>query len=260
VRVTAPSGEYTYFQITLQPGESLTKSVACPYPPSEPSSVNVRIAWPDNLQQAALWVLFEQSAVNRVVGDRGWRYPKPLFAPPDSQLWNDAIVLAPDGQLHSARSPQFAYRSSLRERFARTRAKQQQPISLPQALMPTLETHSNGMMWPGSDFVVSRMNVLISPSRASSVATLPGPFEGYESRPTTRDYFYAISLDSADWAYRIEPGTDGAPGTLWLTPTATAIETVRKSLAELDQALAESAEPNAKEKERPAAKDAPPKE
>ncbi len=41
VRVTAPSGEYTYFQITLQPGEGLTKSVVCPYPPSEPTSVNV---------------------------------------------------------------------------------------------------------------------------------------------------------------------------------------------------------------------------
>ncbi len=228
-----------------------------------------RIAWPDDLKQAALWALFDQEHINRLVGDRHWRYPKPMFARPDPRLWNDAIILAPDGELHSARSPQFAYRSRY-ESIAGERAKQQQRISLPEGLMPALETHSEGMIWPGHDFVITRLDVLTSPSRAHSEATLPRDFSERRSPPKKRDYFYSISVDAKDWAYRIEPGTDGSPGTLWLTPTAVAIETVRKSLAELDQALAKSAAPDAKEKEKAttadapakdaAAKDAPPKE
>jgi hypothetical protein len=98
------------------------------------------------------------------------------------------------------------------------------------------EKWSEGMDWPGSQYVIRRLEVLIPTPRISSIEELPQASE----RPVSiRQFFYGIDLPAADWSYRIEPGTEDKPGTLWLTPTAEAVEKVRAALAEIEPAKSE---------------------
>jgi hypothetical protein len=97
--------------------------------------------------------------------------------------------------------------------------------------------------WPGDGYVIGTLEVLLAQDGVAAPDDLPTNVQQAKEMAV----FHGITLNSADWSYRIEPGAADKPGTLWLTPTADAIEKVRAALAEIDQAreAAEKAEAEA---------------
>jgi hypothetical protein len=100
-----------------------------------------------------------------------------------------------------------------------------------------------GINWPGNEYRIESLQVLIPDDPLTSLEELTKAAApevrdgrgrgGLESR---RGQFNAIDFKSADWSYRIERGSAGKPGTLWLTPTPEALEKARTAVAEINQA------------------------
>jgi hypothetical protein len=98
----------------------------------------------------------------------------------------------------------------------------------------------NGIQWPGQEYRFNQLHMLSFDRNIATVeelkqtqSTVSRSSRGFRNRLVP---FHGITLDAADWGYRIEPGADGKPGKLWLTPTDAAVEKVRSALAEIDQA------------------------
>jgi hypothetical protein len=181
-------------------------------------------------------------------------------------------LIEPNGTVHAT---SFRDGMTLSARsFDRGKPRESKPRSILSSL-PTVEIrddpnfeHPEKINWPGNEYVIDRVELLYSRAGVATWQQLQEMKEQKQEVDTPRAQtirsmqlrrqreFYVIALDSADWTYRIEPGTDGAPGTLLLTPTDAAIETVRKTLTELDQAVAESAARSEEKRKELEAKDA----
>jgi hypothetical protein len=206
---------------TLQPGEGLSRTVVCPEPPTEPAQLTVRADWTDSLKDKPLWLSFDPDDVYRQVAEERWQASLPWR----SMVYRK-LLIAPDGALVASRP--FLGRevssTSLRQAY----------------VFPEMGRNSiynelkEGIQWPGKDYVIGAVEVLIPAPPISSPEQLPQPYDG---RPRgNRQTFHAIRLQGTDWTYRIERGSAGKPGTLWLTPTREAQEKVRAAVAEFDQA------------------------
>jgi hypothetical protein len=101
-----------------------------------------------------------------------------------------------------------------------------------------------GIRWPGRDYRVDQLEVLLPERQLTSLDELNRPAaepdtgasgrRGFGAGQATRRYFYGIALSTTDWSYRIDRGTADELGTLWLTPTDESVEKVRTALAEID--------------------------
>ena len=245
--------EFVLLNLALQPGQSLTRTMVCPATPPVPTNVTVHIAWPTELAEEPIWCRFRQNAVCRPVSGTKWFLSHNL-----SETNCGGLILAPNGDVipdcGSVLSDTGPGRSkSIRAYTAYNRGAN----SLSEAL--------RAIEWPGKDYRIIDIEVLISRDHLHSAddwaKQLPSEVDRkvYGRSPTPRlrtgnGYFNGVTLNSADWSYRIEPGTGDEPGTLWLTPTADAVEKVRAALAEVDEArqAAEKARAELEEKQRPA--------
>jgi hypothetical protein len=251
MRVSNTVGESFSSNFTLQPGEGLTRTVVCPEPPTQPSQVFPRIVWPQDLADRPLWFRFQAGEVYRPVESTRWYSPVPMFDADVSR--HKEAVIAPDGTMMSA-IRQWLMASGQRESDEKKRSA---PYVVMQ--MGSNELYSKrpeGFVWPGEKYVSRVIQVLYPASGITSPDQLPQPSASFNPR-RNHQVFNLIGLPSADWSYRIEPGAADKPGTLWLTPTADAIEKVRAALAEIDQEREAAAKAQAEAKKARAARQTP---
>jgi hypothetical protein len=262
INLRAPTQETTHSFLSLQPGEGLTRTFVCPPSTPEPAKVKPRIVWPDDLANRAIWFRFHKRDVYRPAEKQRWHARKHLLETSTDLPFSGDLepLIEPNGTVHAML---FRDGMTLSSRaFGRGKQTESKPRSILWSL-PTVDFRENNLDrtehpdtidWPGKEYVIQRLELLVSNAGVVNWEQL----NELPDRPDTRSQkrFYVVALESADWGYRIEPGTDGAPGTLWLTPTDAAVETVRKTLTELDQALAESAARSEEKKKELEAKDA----
>jgi hypothetical protein len=102
-----------------------------------------------------------------------------------------------------------------------------------------------GINWPGENYRISALQILIQEERRRALFSIdelmdaspdggPGGRGGVVSK--RYHYFSGIEFSADDWSYRVEPAAADKPATLWITPTAEAVEKVRAALAEIDTA------------------------
>jgi hypothetical protein len=253
VNVHNTAGESLLTRFTLQPGESLTRTIICPDPPTVPAKVTARIAWPEDLREISLWFRFEGN-VKRIVAEREW-FPPAALIPRESEEGyppGRELFVSPTGEMVAA----YRLLSGVRGGGGRSRGRGGRGLgarstdlaevrdvlpnfSAGQGIDPIKELAT--IDWPGSDYRIPSVEVLRPDGVLTSVEQLravvvesrtggvPPPRSGFARS------FNSITLPSADWAYRVEPGESDNPGTLVLTPTQEAIEKLRAALAEIDQ-------------------------
>jgi hypothetical protein len=233
--------------VTLQPGEGLRRTIVCPDPLAETVKLTARVAWPADLAEKPLWFRFQEDFVYRPLTRENWKrriqianeifgsHRGPLIAP-------NGDTITPSWQsLSGGFGPAYmfggllqlskAYAFDERSNFG-GRGRGREPMSV----IPAFD-------WPGDGYVIGTLEVLLAQDGVAAPDDLPTNVQQAKEMAV----FHGITLNSADWSYRIEPGAADKPGTLWLTPTADAIEKVRAALAEIDQAreAAEKAEAEA---------------
>jgi hypothetical protein len=247
------AGEHMLSRFTLQPGESLTRTVICPDPPTVPSKVVARIAWPEDLRERSLWFRVDRN-VTRLVAEKEWSPPAPLIPreleqgyPPGRELF-----VSPNGEIIAAFRLLSGATTGRGGRGRRgglgARATDLTGVRdvLPSSISARLDNDSIAALaaidWPGNEYRIPNVEILRPYGELTSVEQLkivvaesrtggtPVPRSGFARS------FNAITLPSADWSYHVEPGESDKPGTLWLTPTEDAIEKLRAALAEIDQA------------------------
>jgi hypothetical protein len=254
VRVHNTAGESLLTRFTLQPGESLTRTIICPDPPTVPSKVVARIAWPEDLRERSLWFRVERN-VKRLVAEKEWSPPAPLIPrelddgyPPGPEL-----VVLPNGDMVAANRLLSGVTggSSGRGRRGGLGARATDWTGVRDVLPTSVSMRRAGaesikelaaIDWPGNDYRIPSVEILRPYGELTSIEQLrmavaesrtggtPPPRSGVARS------FNAMTLPSADWAYHIEPGESDKPGTLVLTPTAEAVEKVRAALAEIERA------------------------
>jgi hypothetical protein len=240
--ITTPSKEYKWMQITLHPGEGLSKTIVCPKEPPQPENLVTRIQWPDDLENESLWFQFGSSDAIRRTDDGGtWRYSSGLFLQPS----NGGALVEPDGTVHDIRYelPQRTLLSSARGRGrgASDRDRNHLPVVTysTEAIGDTAE-----LKWPGRHYVIESIDVLRKASGTTADNLL---------RFRSEHLFFAIACEAADWSYRYEAGDVDKPGTLWLTPTNEAVEKVRAALTEIEEARQATKKTGAESQARPRA-------
>ncbi|MEX2141873.1 MAG: carboxypeptidase-like regulatory domain-containing protein [Pirellulales bacterium] len=246
---------------TLQPGQSLTRTIVCPEPPTQTAKVTARINWPEDLAKKPLWLSFQWDDIDRPVAGKKWtpsaqlfkalgrsepfRGPLPWFAP------NGDVLIAKDSSEGSRTiggssfsGIMFGFRTWAR----RGRSNVDEPIVLKKP---------DGIDWPGPDYVIRDAWVLVSMSGLTSADELEKSTISDAAReredPYSRDFFYTIRVSPADWSYRLEPSQAGRPAILQLTPTVEAVEKVRAALPEFETAVAEAEASRALQEQRRAA-------
>ncbi len=245
------------FSTAIQPGESRTETILCPEVPTEPAQLTSRIIWPEDLAKRPLWFQIEPESVYRPVGGSRWR-PPPIMIEEDGSYYPPVYnaLFAPNAE--TARANQNVFGSASRrlrpepnhwERHVVMHRSGRRGIGTERELFPKMP---QGMRWPGSDYRIDKLEVFLSELPMASLEELNNPPAEPETVASGRGrftssllrrlYFYGIPVNSANWSYRIEPGTPEKPGTLWLTPTAEEIEKVRNALAEIDRGALEAAE------------------
>ena len=254
--------EFVLLNLAVQPGQSLTRTFVCPGTPPAPTKVTVHIAWPTELAKEPIWCRFRQNAVCRPVTGTTWLFSHHMVESNSGQL-----MISPNGEVMTG--------DNLERPYERGQSMPKGPYRLSTAYIymgegnsrrADIENASSTIEWPGDDYRITDMEVLVPHEKLFSVIALakqtPSQIDrgAYGRSSITRQralirHFNGITLKSGDWSYRIEPGKDDNPGTLWLTPTADAIEKVRAALAEIEQArqTAEKARAELEEKQRPAA-------
>jgi hypothetical protein len=251
VNVHNTAGESLLTRFTLQPGESLTRTIICPDPPTTSSKVTARIAWPEDLRERSLWFRFGGN-VNRIVAEREWSPPAPLIPreleegyPPGRELF-----VSPTGEMVAAYRLLGGATTGRGSRGRRGgRGAHATDLAEVRDVLPNFSAGQGiesikelaTIDWPGNDYRIPSVEVLRPYGELTSVEQLravvvesrtggvPPPRSGYARS------FNAITLPSADWSYRLEPGESDKPGTLVLTPTQDAVEKLRAALAEIDQ-------------------------
>jgi hypothetical protein len=108
---------------------------------------------------------------------------------------------------------------------------------------PQLIALPQGFHWPGDNYQIESLQVLIPDTPLTSLEELTkaATAEAEQGRGrgtggSQRGQFDVIDFKSADWSYRIERGSSDNPGTLLMTPTGEAVEKFRATLVEIDQA------------------------
>ena len=247
LRITTPSGEFDTRTLTQQPGEALSTTIICPYPPGKPVAINARIQWPENLTKQPLWFRFKQQAVYRPIEDHLWK-----GSPLTPETFSEVLLVQPNGAIFGTVPIDALHISYVAYPQKKGRA------AYAQTKLPVIQwgrindrqvvDYANGILWPGAGYEVRDLEVLIPIPDIETIDDLREQARQSDtdgSRPlgvrreenfTGRQIFYAVHLRSAGWPHRVETGIDDKPGTLWLTPTAEAIEKVRTALAEIDQA------------------------
>jgi hypothetical protein len=239
VNIHNTADELLRTNLTLQPGEGLTRTIVCPDPPAEPTKVSARIEWPAELANSPLWFRFQGRSVSRPVAGNKWQPPKPIA---DERYGPMAgPMIAPNGEAAQPPWQNLVSESGLdtQNRLSTVYRYMIQSFGLGRGGRGNRSpTTSAPLEWPGNGYVIDTLEVLMSEQELSSIEQLPVHYD----RRTDLPVFRGITLASADWSYRIEPGMSDKPSTLWLTPTVDAIEKVRRALAEIDQAKLEATE------------------
>lgn len=235
LQVGSPNKERTEEQFVLQPGEAPTHTVVCPDRPPEPTLLSVRVDWPEELKERGLWLAFPEQFVARQVNQRHWKSNARLFS---DNAGSDYALIDPNGLAHSTGMRDFRVQSGgsfLRDVGDRRHV----PQSMSTAVLAKLLTESPApILWPDPTYMIHyRLWVLLPALDEQLEARILSQLRGREPK-----VFLAMEQASADWGYRIEQGVDGAPGTLWLTPTPEAVELVKQGLAEFDAVMAGDAE------------------
>jgi hypothetical protein len=200
-RLILATKESTFDSFSLQPGESVTRTIVGPATSPTSTEVVVRIAWPEELAARELWFRFLGQNVGRRVNvsERYFYWHPPSGVVPGRDGLADGVVIEPNGTMHHDNFIHFDPRRSMTKK----------PISF--RSWSDADRNLKSLTWPGDGYVIPQIDVLQPAGRL-----LP-----------TGGSFWVVNLPAGDWGYRVEAGI---PGTLWLTPTAAAIEQVKKEL------------------------------
>jgi hypothetical protein len=241
-----PAGEHYSYSIAIQPGKSWTETIVCPQSPPNPIAVNPEIIWPKDVSDRRLWVHFDPESVHRPVGQHRWSPPSSIQVVGEKIYPRFEPLVAPDGEVVGINS---GIRNSIGPRgwLKLTRDALFLPSSRrgssrgASGALSGLREMTTGIQWPGEEYRFHQLHVLSFDGNIATVEELKqsqsestgSRSRGFGNRLTR---FYGLTLDAADWGYRIEPGANHNLGTLRLTPTDAAVEKVRAALAEVDQA------------------------
>jgi hypothetical protein len=254
VQATTPAQEYVYTSLIQQPGKSLSRTIVCPRPAAEQVRVEAQVDWPEDFEDRSLWFRFHASDVFRMVGDQRWYGPS--IDPSDKHY--RSILCQPDGRVYGrtsaieARPEDYLIGAGRGGRGRGTRGSrgglQQSPLPLVrwnQLADERAEVSLEGMMWPGRDFKIGKLEVLIpmpdirtmEELRSQAPEDARSAFRSAMGRLFERQqFFFALQLASTEWSHHVEPGEQGKPGMLRLTPTDEAVEKLRAALAEIEKA------------------------
>jgi hypothetical protein len=239
---------------TLQPGEGLTRTIVCPDPPTEPVQATPRIDWPDDLAKRAIWFRFQSENVHRPVAGNEWKAGSVMTyeggsGPPGSV---DPLIASNGDVAAAGRSVFGSMGGRLRgqgrfewgqfpfDRLEYTVSRGRRSAAPSRGLQRLPE----GLRWPGIEYRIPAVEVLISVEELASfeeLTKLPAETDSGTIRSgggfsaTVRRSFGGLAIESADWSYRIEPSMANKPNTLWITPTVEAVEKVRTAIAEIDK-------------------------
>jgi len=207
LELKCPSGESRTDELILLPGENTSIAIVCPDPPAKAVPLNIRAEWPDEFAGRGLCFYFSQDVVRRRVDGQLW-------------YWLDGSMLQDNSArqvLVDEKGDAFGVQTRLT------------PESQLTAYTRTTNAEPTPILWPGMHFTLDELCVL-----------LPAPLDlqSQNSQADSLEKWYCMQVLSADWGYRLEPGADGAPGTLWLTPTPEAIERIKQYLVTLDVIIA----------------------
>jgi len=234
LQVGSPTKERMEEQFVLQPGESPTHTVVCPSRP-EPTILAVRVVWPEELNERGLWLAFHEQAVVRPLNDRFWKSNSHLFS---NDTPSSYVLVEPNGLAHSIGQRDFTVQSGgsyWRTADNRTRGRSSPSTAV---LAQPLTESPTTILWPDPTYIIYQKVSVLLPALDEHLEKRMRGIMGERGSKA----FLAMQLTLADWDYRIEQGVDGAPGTLWLTPTPEAIELVKQGLAEFDALMAGDAE------------------
>jgi hypothetical protein len=237
---------------TLQPGRGLTRTIVVPDPATESVKVTTRIAWPQDLSDRRFWFRFQEENVYREVASASWKPPAQIISHEHGGYpTNDGVLAAPNGDIASASwnifRPQLVRSASGSLSIRGDRSWVRYGVSATTVMRATMRGEPlieaiEGILWPGRDYKIGSLEVLIPEAQLTSLEELTNPPSADQSSArrsrggrSSERTLNGIRFKSADWSFRIEPGTADKLGTLWLTPSGDAVKTVRAALAEIDQ-------------------------
>lgn len=213
VRFTTPTGDVAGLNLTLQLGQSLTETIACPTAIATPSNIKVRIRWPEELQNEALSLRANRRDVLQHVDGTSWGQLNDV----SSQNASSRLI-APEGIASIYKSNVLKIPPTLEH------AQLEQSSSTPWRSSASEDDHDL-FPWLGQAYVLRNASVM-------KRLQFPDPFSdsGRKPRPDAARFFGSISVDCTTWKYEWE---DGEPKTLWLTPTPEDIDKIKLALPEL---------------------------
>jgi hypothetical protein len=242
------AGEHYSYSIAIQPGESRTETVVCPQSPPNRIAVIPEIVWPEELSDRSLWAHFDPEGVHRPLGGSRWSPPNSILVDEKGNNISPRFepLIAPNGEIvgmNSRISRSMGGRGwwkPTRDALILPSGRRGSAGGASGALSGLFEM-TNGIQWPGPEYRFNRLQVLTFDRNISTVEELKQSQTESTGGRSSRGFanrlmsFYGLTLEAADWGYRIEPGANDKPGTLWLTPTDAAVEKIRAALAEVDQ-------------------------
>jgi hypothetical protein len=213
VHFTTPTGDVSGLNLTLQLGQSLTETIACPTATATLSNVKVRIHWPEELQKEALSLRANRRDVFQHVDGTNW-----------GQL-NDVSSKNASSRLIGPEGNASIYHSNvLKIPPTPEHAQIEQSSSTPYRSSASEDDHDL-FPWQGQAYVLRNASVM----KRLQFPDAP-PFSGRSPRPEIPRFFGAVAVDCTAWKYEWE---DGEPKTLWLTPTPEDVDKVKLALTEL---------------------------
>jgi hypothetical protein len=251
-------GESFQVSITVPPGEAVSRTIACPPVPLRTQAVRIRIDWPDDLRQEELWWGLSPNFVERSWGERAWQRWKWRGEISSSE---ENLLIGPDGVAYSSRNSRFLVGSVWFETQETAPVARQMPDVIDTLLWPdpayrprmltlaapdtspiaeALAADETGLL---IEYLHGRYDELKQDPAALERAVLQAR-EQFSRRPKTRRKessepwrLFLLStntFESGDLDHRLEPGEDGQPATLWITPSDEMLDAARNLIAAIE--------------------------
>lgn len=265
LRLTAPTGETSFSELELQPGEGLQRTIICPTRPLRNLPVQPQIVWPADVPAERLLCLLPQddlvhpldgtvwsssSRSAQLRGDRGarmgsWQLMNPRHQYAATGSPGDlANFLRTRGGFTESR-PSLSVTGSIDERVREFSLRRIRlfPASAQADWMP--------LNWPGEGYQFAQIEIINRQIPRGNTALqqlwqrlsdgrISSPFPVTQDVPeggVTEVSADLVTVAGSSFQYRLDESS--APATLWLEPDAETIEAIRTALSDFD-ALSEN--------------------